>query len=102
MAAPGAVEATGCKIDSAKICQDAKSGGTLEESERPMGMASTMNQAELPSTARLEIPNGPTLQAMCYFDPRHTTLAKSDVTPSAPLDANAVAYLRGKGLCASQ
>jgi hypothetical protein len=96
----GAQAAAGCNIDAMKICQSAASEGTLEAPPQAGGYGGT--RAAMPSTARIAIPGGPTVQAMCYYNPQRTALAKADSTVSAPLDANAVAFLKSKDLCAAQ
>jgi len=84
-----------CKIDSAKICNEAQTAGTLEPGPpRGYGGQSGMD------TAQIAIPNGTTLQAMCYYDPQHKSLTRSDWTSSRTLDASAIDFLRGKGYCA--
>jgi hypothetical protein len=92
-AAPGG----GCTVDAMKICKDAQAAGTLEAAPA-MGMGAT--QAAMPRTAHLEIPGGPTVQAMCYYDPQHNTVTRADWTATATLDAKAIAYLQSKKLCA--
>jgi hypothetical protein len=97
-AAPAAAApAGGCTVDAMKICKDAQSAGTLEAAPT-MGMGSM--QSALPRTARVEVPGGPTVQAMCYYDPQHSSVTRADWTATATLDANAVAYLQSKKLCA--
>jgi hypothetical protein len=92
-----AAPAGGCTVDAMKICNDAQAAGTLTAAPA-MGMGAT--QAALPRTARVEIPDGPTVQAMCYYDPQHTTVTRADWTATATLDAKAIDYLRNKKLCA--
>src|SRR5215471_1684094 len=60
-----------CKIDSAKICADAQAAGTLEQGP-PMGYGGP----PMVDTARVAIPNGQTIQAMCYLDPQHKTISR--------------------------
>ncbi len=83
-----------------KICAAARDAGTLEAPPKPMGYGAT--QSEMPSTARVEIPGGPAVQAMCYYDPQHKTISRADWSASAQLDANAIAYLKSKNFCAGQ
>jgi hypothetical protein len=88
--------AGGCTVDAMKICKDAQAAGTLEAAPA-MGMGSM--QSALPRTARVEIPDGPTVQAMCYYDPQHATVTRADWTATATLDAKAIGYLQNKKLC---
>jgi hypothetical protein len=90
--------AGGCSVDAKKICEAARAAGTLEAPPKPMGYGPS--QYGMPSTARVEIPGGPVVQAMCYYDPQRSTLGRADWTASAELDANALAYLKSKNLCA--
>jgi hypothetical protein len=92
-----AAPAGGCTVDAMKICKDAQAAGTLEAAPA-MGMGSM--QSALPRTARVEVPGGPTVQAMCYYDPQHSTVTRADWTATATLDAKAIAYLQSKKLCA--
>jgi hypothetical protein len=94
-AAPG-----GCTVDAMKICTQAQAAGTLIAPPMSMGAAST--QAAMPRTARVEIPDGPTIQAMCYYDPQHKRIARADWTATAPLDEKAAAYLKSQKLCSDQ
>lgn len=98
-AAPAAAAAPAgeCKVDAMKICTDAQAAGTLE-SPPTMGGGST--QAMLPRTARLQIPGGPAIQAMCYYNPQRRSVTRAEWTATATLDANAIAYLKSKKLCA--
>jgi hypothetical protein len=95
--AAAAAPAGGCTVDAMKICKEAEAAGTLEAAPMTMGAAST--QAALPRTARIEIPGGPAVQAMCYYDPQHKTVTRADWTATATLDAKAIAYLKDKKLC---
>jgi hypothetical protein len=92
-----AAPAGGCTVDAMKICKDAQAAGRLEAAPA-MGMGSM--QSALPRTARIEIPGGPSVQAMCYYDPQHNTVTRADWTATATLDAKALAYLQSKKLCA--
>jgi hypothetical protein len=58
------------------------------------------SQGTMPDTARVAVPNGPTVQVMCYYDPQHKSLAHSDSTSSSAIDAGAAAFLKSKGYCA--
>jgi hypothetical protein len=88
----------GCTVDPMKICAQAQAAGALEAAPAPRGMGAT--QAAMPRTARVEIPGGPTVQAMCYYDPQHNSVTRADWTATATLDAKAIAYLQSKKLCA--
>ncbi len=98
-AAPASQAVAGCNLDMAKICSEAKSAGTLEAAPAPMGYVAS--QSTMPDTAHVAIPNGPTLQVMCYYNPQHSSLAKTDWTSSSALDQGAVGYLKGKGYCSN-
>jgi hypothetical protein len=87
-----------CSVDAKKICETARAAGSLEAPPKTMGYGPS--QSGLPSTARVEIPGGPVVQAMCYYDPQRSTLNRADWTASAQLDAKALAYLKSKNLCA--
>lgn len=93
---PAAAASTKCTLNTAKVCADSQGAGTLEPPPRSMGYAMPQN---MPDTAHLAIPNGPTLQVMCYYNPQHTSLSNSDWNSSAGLDDNAAAYLASKGYC---
>lgn len=97
--AASAALASGCTVDAMKICKEAQSAGTLE-APKTMGMSTT--RAMLPRTARVQIPGGPVVQAMCYYEPGNNTVTRADWTSTATLDANAVAYLKSKKLCTGQ
>ncbi len=94
-----AAGAADCAVNTVKICGDAQNGGTLEPPPAPMGYVAS--QSTMPDTARIAIPNGPTVQVMCYYNPQHTSLAKSDWTSSTALDQSAVGYLKSKGYCSN-
>ena len=85
-----------CKIDAAKICDAAMSAGTIAWAPS-MGYAPT--STSLPGTARVEIPNGATVQAMCYYNPQRTKLTSADFNVNGTLDGNANSFLRSKGFC---
>jgi hypothetical protein len=89
----------GCRIDTARICADSLSAGTLESPPPHAGYTTT--QSVMPDTARVSIPNGPTLQVMCYYDQRHKSLDRSDWTASGAIDAAAAAFLKSKNYCAA-
>ena len=90
--------ASGCRVDTAKICEDARSAGTLEAPPAPLGYVAS--QSTMPDTAHVAIPNGPSLQVMCYYNPQHSALSRSDWNSSAPLDSGAASFLKTKGYCA--
>jgi len=98
--APGAAASSAagsCNVDSVKVCTEAQTAGTLEAPQPAVGYTTT--QSAMPDTAHLAIPNGPTVQVMCYYNPQHTSLGKTDWTSSSELDANATQYLQSKGYC---
>ncbi|MGO9606997.1 MAG: hypothetical protein ACLQAT_27005 [Candidatus Binataceae bacterium] len=90
-------DAGGCNVDGVKVCTEAQSAGALEAPPPAVGYTTT--QSAMPDTAHLVIPNGPTVQVMCYYNPQHTSLGKTDWTSSSALDANATQYLQSKGYC---
>ena len=95
--APTPVASTGaCNLDAARICSDSQKSGTLE-APRATGYATA--GSTMPDTARVEIPNGPTVQVMCYYNPQHTALGRTDWTSSAAIDASSASYLKSKGYC---
>lgn len=95
-AGQNATSSAKCDVDTAKICTDAQSTGTLEVPPPATGYGTPQS---MPDTAHLAIPNGPTLQVMCYYNPQHTSVTRSDWTSSNALDDNAIGYLTSKGLC---
>ncbi|HEY6417880.1 MAG TPA: hypothetical protein VIX59_02660 [Candidatus Binataceae bacterium] len=99
---PATAEAGGCKIDPVKICE-ASSG--RHASTAPMPSAPTMgmygSRAIPPETVQFEVPLGPTIQVMCYYDPQHATVSRADIANQPALTPDTVKYLRDHHFCAA-
>src|SRR5580658_10603401 len=99
--APAAsADAGTCKIDPVKICE-ATNG--RQASTTPAPSAPTMgmygSQAIPPETVQFEVPLGPTIQVMCYYDPQHATVSRADVANQPALTSDTVKYLRDHHFC---
>jgi hypothetical protein len=90
-----------CNIDARKMCAaiDKGPGGNTAASAPPLSQS--YGTATMPDSLDFQIPAGPEVRLMCYFDPQHLTIARADATPKTPLDANAVKYLKEQGFCVS-
>jgi hypothetical protein len=90
-----------CNIDARKMCAaiDKGAGGNTTSSAPPLSQS--YGTAAMPDSIDFQIPAGPEVRLMCYFDPQHVTVARADATPKSPLDANAVKYLKEQGFCVS-
>jgi len=101
--AVGGTESTDatCNIDARKMCAaiDKGSRGAAAASAPPLSQSYA--GAAMPDSIDFQLPTGPEVRLMCYFDPQHVTVARADATPKAPLDANAVKYLKAQGFCVS-
>jgi hypothetical protein len=89
-----------CNIDARKMCAAIDKGAASTSSSQPP-LAQSYGSAAMPDSIDFQIPAGPEVRLMCYFDPQHVTVARADATPKTPLDANAVKYLKEQGFCVS-
>jgi hypothetical protein len=104
--APPAVAGTpatdaSCNIDARKMCAAIDKGSAAASSSSPPPLQQSYGSAAMPDSIDFQIPAGPAVRLMCYFDPQHVTVARADATPKTPLDANAVKYLKEQGFCVS-
>ena len=94
-----ATDAT-CNIDARKMCA-ALDKGAASTAPSSQPLSQSYGSAVMPDSIDFQIPAGPEVRLMCYFDPQHVTVARADATPKVPLDANAVKYLKEQGFCVS-
>ncbi|MGH7947820.1 MAG: hypothetical protein ACREQF_01140, partial [Candidatus Binataceae bacterium] len=94
-AAPAA--ATACEPDASKICLAISA--TSKPSPAVTSMGTPYASSNLPETLVLDIPGGPTIQVMCYYNPQHSALLRAELSAQPKLDDAGVKYLREKKLC---
>ncbi len=92
---------TTCNIDARKMCAAIDKGAASTSSSSAPPLSQSYGSAAMPDSIDFQIPAGPEVRLMCYFDPQHVTVARADATPKTPLDANAVKYLKEQGFCVS-
>lgn len=90
-----------CNIDARKMCAAIDKGAASTSSSSAPPLSQSYGSAAMPDSIDFQIPAGPEVRLMCYFDPQHVTVARADATPKVPLDANAVKYLKEQGFCVS-
>ncbi len=102
-ATPAASSARGdCQIDPIKICQATQGSSKAQEQKvmpaMPMGTYGASPVAP-PETIQFDIPNGPSLQVMCYYNPQHTAVTRADLATQVAQTSDTVTYLRKQGFC---
>jgi hypothetical protein len=86
-----------CEADPSKICL------AISAAKQPSPAATAMGapyaSSNLPETLLLDIPGGPTIQVMCYYNPQHSALLRAELSSEQQLDEVGVKYLREKKFC---
>jgi hypothetical protein len=97
LAPPPAAPAAGCQPDPVKLC-------TAAGAQKAPGAAAMAppygTSAALPETVLFDIPGGPTIQVMCYYNPQRTEISRAEISSEQSLDALAIKFLRDNNLCA--
>jgi hypothetical protein len=83
-----------CEPDPVKICEAL---GGKQQAPAATAMGAPYASTNLPETLLLDVPGGPTIQVMCYYNPLRTGILRAEL--SSPVDANGIRYLREKNFC---
>lgn len=98
-----AADTGGCQIDAAKICQaTGPKADTGSAMTMPPAVSYGPAPGTLPQTVQFDIPAGPSLQVMCYYDPQHGGVSHADLANAPPMTPATVKYLRDQHFCANQ
>ncbi len=97
-----AAPAGDCKIDAVKMCQAASGNPQPSTVPKATGMGYGASSGTMPDTIQFDIPNGPSLQLMCYYDPQHTAITRAEIANEVAMSAATVKYLRTQKFCAGQ